>query len=283
MTRIDPLRRSFSLLLPLVLGAACVPTDKGEDSAGAVDSGGATDEDSGGGLTDDGGAGEGGDGGAPADCSGLTTVIWLGESGDDARHPVVMAAAALGISSPRIVDHEDELLEALAPGDVGLLVIDAPADTPDDATHAAIQALRDAGVPMIVSLTDLHREPEVWGGLFGVNGVDQWDERPIVPAAGASADLFAGPSAFPAPLDPQSSGWAINHHVLTLLGEGEVLATFDAADSAEAAIVRTGGGKILFNGTFATNYQYVDQDGDDLNDGMELFMNEISLMGNCGR
>jgi hypothetical protein len=85
MTRIDPLRRSLSLLLPLVLGAACVPTDKGEDSAGVVDSGGA-DEDSGGGLTDGGGAGEGGEGGAPADCSGLTTVIWLGESGDDARH-----------------------------------------------------------------------------------------------------------------------------------------------------------------------------------------------------
>jgi hypothetical protein len=282
MTRIDPLRRSFSLLLPLVLGAACVPTDKGEDSAGAVDSGGA-DEDSGGGLTDDGGAGEGGDGGAPADCSGLATVIWLGESGDDARHPVVMAAAALGISSPRITDHEDELLEALAPGDVGLLIIDAPADTPDDETHAAIQALRDAGVPIIVSLTDLHREPEVWGGLFGVNGVDQWDERPIVPASGASVDLFAAPSAFPAPLDPQSSGWAINHHVLTMLGEGEVLATFDGAESAEAAIVRTGGGKVLFNGTFATNYQYVDQDGDDLNDGMELFINEISLMGSCGR
>jgi hypothetical protein len=130
-------------------------------------------------------------------------------------------------------------------------------------------------------VTDLHREPETWGVLLGVTGVDQWDQRQIHPAAGASIDIFNGPSPVPSPLYGTNSGWAVDHHVLTLTGEGEILAVFDSADGTEGAVALTKGGKVLVNGLFASSYQYVDVDDDDHNDGAEVFANEMAAMAGC--
>ena len=272
------MRRALLPLLLLSAPACDALTDKG---GGASDTGAG---DSGGGTLGGGDGTDGTDGtdGGSGDCGGVVTVLWLGESGSEEDHPLVQAAAALGMVDVRIVEQEEELNAAMQPGDVNLLVIDAPADVPDEAAHAAILAHRDAGRPIIAGIYDLHRDPDIWGPMFGVSGVDEWDEHPIFPVAGASVDLFAGPSPFPAPLDIQSSGWSINHHALTLLGDGEVLAELYSAGSGTAAIVRTFGGQVLFNGTFATNYRYVDADEDGVNDGTELFINEMSLMAGCG-
>ena len=273
--------RPLVAIVALVLGGAvaCEPADKSADTAGINDSGGQDD----GSLQGDGGGG----GEGAADCSGLKTVLWVGETGDTSDHPLVMAAAALGIQSPPVLNDEDDLAEALSAGDVGLLVIDAPTNYPQAEGPATLLAAREAGLRMIAGGMDLHRDPGTWGPIFGVRGVDGWDMRPITQATGAPTDLFAGPAAFPAPLDSPSSPYAVNHHVLTPFEEAgggatAVLASFDGPDSGEAAIVTTFDGQVLVNGTFAANYPYVDGDEDGQSDAMELYINEIAYMGACG-
>jgi len=265
------MRTELSLLLALTVTFAigCEATDKAGDT-GSGDTGS-------GDLIGDGGD----DTSAGGSCGGQGVLVHYKEGGDPEDVFAYQAALSLGMDV-RATKHDEDFVAELTSNPPSLVIIDAPVSRPDDEEvlpHVA--AFLDAGNPALIGISDLHKDT-TWNEVLGVDGVDQWDSREVYPAPGASTDLFNGEQAFPPGMDGPSSSWAIDGHTLTSRdGSGEVLAVYDSADGSEAAIMAMRDGQLIVNGLFGDVFKRVDNDEDELDDAMELYVNEIMFVTGC--
>lgn len=113
---------------------------------------------------------------------------------------------------------------------------------------------------------------------LGVSATSFASPRPIHRANGALIDLYDQFDSFPNPfttaLDTDDNG-----DELTLVGEGQILASFDSA-SGPGAIVRTTEGRAIVNGFVVSEIGAADTDMDAVEDRIELLRNEINLLMN---
>lgn len=257
--------RRTTLLVALALSVGCEALDTKADTGASLQDTGTLVEDR----------------SAVGGCAGQGVLVHYKEGGDGDDVAAVLAAQALGMEVRRTKYDEDLVLELTeAPPEV--LVIDQPVGRPDDEDVLPhVEAFLAGGGQAIISLSDLHR-PSAWNDVLGVDGVDQWDSRPLHPSPDAGVDLFSVHQELPAGLRGTASSWAIDGHALTRRdGSGEALAVYDSADGEEVAVLSMRGGQLLINGWFGDVFKHVDNHEDGILDNQELYENELVALTGC--
>jgi hypothetical protein len=109
---------------------------------------------------------------------------------------------------------------------------------------------------------------------LGVSTLDTQDPVAIYPNPSGPTNLFDDRETFPSPLDPNPIGVGDEGDLLTLLGEGDVLARGGAADGTP---IVTRVGSTVTMGFLSYNYLGANADMDSMTDMVEFYVNLLSL------
>jgi hypothetical protein len=189
------------------------------------------------------------------------------------------AAEALGMPAT-VAGDESSFVAAFDAGGFDLIIIDASdAGVPAGVTSRLLSWL-DSGGRLVFAHFNLDADPTLRAAL-GVNAVRELNPAPPVHAdPNSPINFFTLREQIPSPLSFGDEAFADNGDALTLAAQGFVAARFESATSSEGAILVTRNDRVVVMGFLPGDlfFSGTDADSDGINDGDELYRNEIRFL-----